>query len=675
MQPVLTILLLMLAAEAPGWPQWRGPSHNSLSAETDLVDSWPAAGPPVLWSKELGQGYSGIIAHGERIYTHTQTLYSQQIVCLNADTGDQIWSYRTALPYDGGGLYPGPRATPTYSNGNIFYAGPDGEVGCLNANSGKLLWSRNPKREYHGRGTDFGCSASPLVTQKLVLIPVGGPGACLVALRVSDGSTAWKSGDASASYCTPVPIVFQGQRLVVVLLENSLAAFDLSTGKQVFLTEFSQGYDEHAAAPLYQEPFLMIASPFRSGATMWELKRKNTMGAKAPGSPTQPGGEISLQRVWFNLKFSNDVASSVLVQNHVYGFDLKDAQSRLNRPSRGEFRCLNFQTGKIQWSSEEPGQSNIIHADGKLILFNDRGEVILARANHERYAELARTNVFQDEICWTPAALHRGRLFLKSQSRAVCLYLGKQPISTSRPAMTVATVPRINHFDKNLLLQGEREYPATTPEWDEFWSWYCWMSVALVSSFLCAYLTIGGLTVIRNWWRNPVASKRANLNQNPDSNRNPLALPIPSTRIVAWAAIFAAGAFGSALTNQGHEGYVFTWPLCLWAGLQTTVIVIHWCEHQENKRQARWLSRTAGLLLVALCFLYFHLCRFLGLSIEWAFLIGFLPAFPVAAGCAVPLIQPLKWWPITDPLFASLSFAVYFWAVAAFTKWWFVVGT
>ena len=51
--------------------------------------------------------------------------------------------------------------------------------------------------------------------------------------------------------------------------------------------------------------------------------------------------------VWESAKFSNDIASSVLVDGRIYGFDLKDPQSRLDRPSRGEFRCLDFATGRV----------------------------------------------------------------------------------------------------------------------------------------------------------------------------------------------------------------------------------------------------------------------------------------------------------------------------------------
>ena len=108
---------------------------------------FPAAGPPLLWAREIGQGYSGFAVCDGRAYTQSQSLYEQSVLCLDADTGRTIWSYSYGWPYDGGGLYPGPRSTPTVSGGQIFFASPQGLVGCLTADaagwSGRSTSTRN----------------------------------------------------------------------------------------------------------------------------------------------------------------------------------------------------------------------------------------------------------------------------------------------------------------------------------------------------------------------------------------------------------------------------------------------------------------------------------------------------------------------------------------------------
>jgi hypothetical protein len=87
------------ASADPGWPHVRGPQYTAHSAETDLADSWPEEGPPVLWTREIGRGYSGLIAVGSRLFTQTQSLTEQTVLALDADTGRTIWEHRYGWPY------------------------------------------------------------------------------------------------------------------------------------------------------------------------------------------------------------------------------------------------------------------------------------------------------------------------------------------------------------------------------------------------------------------------------------------------------------------------------------------------------------------------------------------------------------------------------------------------
>lgn len=82
----------------PGWPHFRGPDYNARSAETGLADSWPADGPPVLWAKEIGRGFSGLIAVGRRVYTQTQTLTAQVVLASTPTPAEPFGSIATAGP-------------------------------------------------------------------------------------------------------------------------------------------------------------------------------------------------------------------------------------------------------------------------------------------------------------------------------------------------------------------------------------------------------------------------------------------------------------------------------------------------------------------------------------------------------------------------------------------------
>ncbi len=627
--------------EHPGWPHRRGPNYNGISAETDLADTWPEEGPPVLWAREMGRGYSAFTVVGDRVYTQSQSLLQQAVLCLDANTGQTLWSHRYAWPYDPAGMYPGPRATPTWRHGRVFFAGPSGLVGCVDATTGRPLWSLNVTETFNGRGTDFGYACSPTVVDDKVLLPVGGKGASVVALDADTGATVWAAGDEPASYCSVIPIKLSGRQLVVAYLRNALSIFDPATGRLCWQKGLSRDYDEHAAAPMFEEPYLVITSAFRRGAECYRLELQ-------PGDPLT----VEARSVWFNPKFSNDVASSVLYDGHIYGFDLRDIQSKAHRPSRGEFRCLDVATGEIRWSSKEPGHASLIVADGKLILLNDRGEVILARANPEEYTELARARVFANEICWTTPALANRRLYLRSPSKAVCLYVGKPEQLDQQQreaAQKVAEIVDPEGIDWPRLVGGEREYAFDPADLPELTLWYAYSTVGVLG---LAAVIAAALYFCPPGARTDSARRRS--------------------RAAFWCLLFLLGIAGTPVFNRLAPQFIFTWPVALCAAHQLAL----WATVASGRRQklgqsTRW-TVPAVLFFLAVCLAYFLVCRRLSLAIEWIFLLGFLPAWPIAVPAAYKLDQAGPPW--RDFLWAFLAFTAYFWSSAAIVLWRMAAG-
>jgi outer membrane protein assembly factor BamB len=596
-----------------GWPFVRGATLDGHSAETGIASEWPAEGPPVLWTREIGQGYSAFVAAPadligrRRVYTQSQTLAGQTVLCLDGDTGDTIWSYRYDWPFEAAGVYPGPRATPTLSNDHIFFAGPSGLVGCLTADTGDLVWSRNVVEVFGGKGAEFGYSCSPTVVDRAVVLPVGGENASLVALRSADGGLIWKKGSDPASYTPAFPIERDGRKLIVGYMQNSLIIVDRQSGEPAWKLDLSNGYDEHSAWPIYQEPYLWISAPFRSSSQLLEI-------------PATDSTETELRRVWKNRLLSNDVTSSVLVDGHLYGFDLLEAQSKVHRPSRGKFRCVEFETGVEKWSvgtgrpiredsvnapSDEPfiGQCGIVVADGKLIMLNEVGELILARVNSEHYEELARTMVLGGELVWTPPILSDGRIYIRNHSRAVCLYVGMpEELLVDQPVLTVSDVPQSDYYDlAATLLSIEPEYAFDLPSDEWLWNWYqtsIWILVG--ASVIAAVVQL----VVRQS-RKQVAG-----------------------RFTFVTSSFLVGALGTTFLSGWTGDFVFTWPVCVFVAFDGLARSLKWKRDvlAGRKEKLKDWGRVAAFLAVSM--VYFLLCRRLSLVTEWVFLVGFPVALP-----------------------------------------------
>ena len=93
----------------PNWQFYRGAAFDGNSSETGLADSWPSEGPPVLWVRDLGQGYSSFVGRGDRVFTCYQKVTRQFVVCLDASTGKTLWEHSYDWSYQTAGLYPGPK--------------------------------------------------------------------------------------------------------------------------------------------------------------------------------------------------------------------------------------------------------------------------------------------------------------------------------------------------------------------------------------------------------------------------------------------------------------------------------------------------------------------------------------------------------------------------------------
>jgi len=636
--------LAQTAADENGWPFIRGENFDGRSAETNLAEIWPADGPPVLWTRDLGQGYSSFIAWDDRVATQTQTLGGQYVVCLEANTGKTIWEYRYDWPHEPAGIYPGPRATPTYANGRIYFAAPNGLIGCLSAEAGTPLWFINVKETFGGDGTDFGYSCAPTIVDELVLLPVGGRRASMIALDADDGSVVWRSGDDPASYTPAYPILFQSRQCVLGYLQNTLVLHDLRTGSQIWRHELSSGYDEHSAWPIYSEPYLWISSPFQAGSELLELT----------GNEDSP-----VRTAWKSRLMSNDIFSSVLVDGAIYGFDLQEAQAKTHRPSRGQFRCLDYLTGKQHWATGDSqlrrsstgettdqgqriGHATVIAADGKLILMNDTGELILARATTERYEELARVSVLRGEICWTQPTLCSSRLFVRNQSRAACIYLGDPNHLESElqtKAFNATDIPQSKYVDlAAMILCVEPEYAFDLPTNAWLWRW-----------FLVSLIGILGASAALTWVARLVVGQQ---------------LSLGCARWLFLSAAFVGGCIGTTLLSVWWEDFVFTWPVAIFVTFQAAVSELRWGKQGVDVNYVAWRSILSAILFMASVLAYFWLCRRLSLVSEWAFLCGFPAALPFALAGTFAF-RERRWRVGWESLMTVLGFSAFYWSSTA----------
>ena len=386
-------------AERPGydWPQWRGPRQDGISLESGLLREWSEDGPPELWRVKLGEGYSPTAVVGNRAYTMFGDDEGEYVVCIDVADGRTVWQVTSDGPFENsyGG---GPRATPTIHEGRVYTVGATGEALCLDADSGEKIWGLNLLTEFGGENLEWGLSASPVIVEdKLIVVANGSDGRSLAALDKNSGNTIWTSLDDKAGYSTPLIIDLNNSKHLVVMTGVAVVGVAPDDGRELWRRPWITDLDANVATPIFHDGRLFISSGYDTGSALFELAVNE--------------GQVEPNPLWQTKKMKNLISSSILIDGFLYGFH------------NSIFTCVDFQTGEVKWSHRGFKRGTVLSADGKLIVYGERGTLALAKISPEAYQEISNIKLFKGNKTWSIPTLSRGRLFVRSGEELICLDL------------------------------------------------------------------------------------------------------------------------------------------------------------------------------------------------------------------------------------------------------------
>jgi len=388
-------LLFPLAAAAADWPQWRGPRQDGVSTETGLLTDWPENGPPELWRVPLGAGYSSVSVVRDRAYTMFADDQGEFIVALDANAGKTLWKVRSGELFENS-YGDGPRATPTVQDGKVYTLGATGSLLCLDAATGERVWGLNILEKLGGENLDYGLAASPVVIGKMLLVVGGKDGKSLAALDKTTGEVLWTSLRDLGGYSTPIPVEVDGMKQIVVLMGQAVVGVSPDDGTELWRHPWKTTMDANVATPIFHDGRLFISTGYGTGCGMFKL--------------SADGGKPTAELLWANKNMKNYFSTSVLVDGYLYGFN----NTRLV--------CMDFETGEAKWNKSGFNRGSVLCADGKLIIFGERGTLAIAEAIPAEYKELASAEIL-DGRTWVVPTLADGRLFVRGEKELVCLKL------------------------------------------------------------------------------------------------------------------------------------------------------------------------------------------------------------------------------------------------------------
>ena len=414
---MLALPSLQQPAAAADWPTFRGADRTAVAPDTDLLETWPATGPRLIWEAAgAGRGYASPAIAGDRIYTlgdglSTAADKDEYLSCFDRETGKQLWKTKTGQPWnEGAESWQGSRSTPTVDGDMVYVITPHGQlVACATAD-GKERFRIDLKAQFGGKKDDsWGYSESPLIDDNRLVCTPGGEQATLVALDKKTGKPIWScpmKGDRGAGHSSIVisqPLSSQtgGRKVYIQTTGAGAFAVDAKTGT------FQWAYPIDKTTAVIPTPIVRGDLVFFSAG----YKRGGALLRQVPGGT----GGVAMKEVYgLKKELANKHGGIVLVGDHLYG-DSDDA---------GIPFCAELMTGNVVWKKRGSGKGSatVVAADGHLYVRFADGTLALAKADPADYVEVATFKIPGSDArpSWSHSVILDGRLYLREQDKILC---------------------------------------------------------------------------------------------------------------------------------------------------------------------------------------------------------------------------------------------------------------
>lgn len=401
---VAVVAGLSSACWSNDWPHWRGPQRTGISQEKGWVSTFPESGPKVLWTANVGMGFSSVSVADGKVYTLGNDEKQDTVFCLDAALGGEVWKHSYPHPLDAKYYQGGSSGTPTADGNRVYVLSRRGHLHCLDAATGAVVWQKNLATELGAKIPEWGFASSVLIDGERAVVNVGTHGA---AFEKGTGKLIWKTGGAASGYATPLPFEHNGQKLYLVFAAKELVALKADSGQVVWSQKWVTSYDVNAADPVVVGPDqVFISSGYERGGALVEL---------AGGSP---------KVVWENKNLRCQLNAPVLIGGHLYAID--------GNTGKGQLRCVEAATGTVKWTFPDTRHGALTAADGQLIVVSEKGELMIGEATPTAFQPTSRAQV-AGGLYWTTPVLSNGRIYIRNGAGVVtCLDAGATKVARLR---------------------------------------------------------------------------------------------------------------------------------------------------------------------------------------------------------------------------------------------------
>lgn len=381
----------MAEEEKNSWPQWRGPNRDGFVFDAKLPDDLQSL--EELWRVNLGPSYSGPIVGFDRVFvTETKDEKVEIVRALERQTGKELWRRQwdgaLKVPFFAKANGDWIRATPALDGDRLYVAGIRDVLVSLDVQTGEQVWKLDFVKEFNSPLPSFGFVCSPLVVGDHVYVQAGG-GFCKVDKQ--SGKVVWRvlddgGGMNGSAFSSPFFAKLKGQPQLVLQTRTTLVGVHPDNGKTLWSQEIPAFRGMNILTPTVNEDAVFTSS-YGGKSFLFE--------------PDNRGASWSIDETWTN-RAQGYMSSPVIIDKHIY-LHLRNQR----------FTCLDLKTGESRWTSTPFGKYWSLVTDGEKILALDQsGELLLIRANPEKFELIDRRKVAEDS--WAHIAVAGNDIFIRA---------------------------------------------------------------------------------------------------------------------------------------------------------------------------------------------------------------------------------------------------------------------
>ena len=276
-----------------------------------------------------------------------------------------------------------------------------GRVVCFNRETGKENWAVEVDKDFEGEYHVWGNSETPLIIDDKLICSPGGDKTSVVALNKLTGETVWesKSLGGARAYASATIYQYKDLRYILAVIGTDILALVPETGEiawhyRYFDPEKWKFQDNGLIwtnTPLFKDNEIFLSMGYDYDAVMLQM--------------AEDGKSVSEK--YRNTVLDNHHGGLVLYDGKVYG-------SNWENNSKGNWVCMDWDTGDINYEEPWDSKGAMIMDEGLLYAYNERGNVALVQPDPSGFNIISEFKINEGSgPHWAHPFISDGKLFMR----------------------------------------------------------------------------------------------------------------------------------------------------------------------------------------------------------------------------------------------------------------------